>query len=438
MKYIKLIFGLLFLSNPYFGPLDYLPDFIGLLMIASSIHPLSEISPSAQSAEDCFKKAAAVSGIQLALFIPVISIINSEPSFNLLYSSAFAILRVIFLIPAFYGLFDCLSYLSDKSAIKISHLKTARASCIIFMLFHCIMSAMPEIVYLTVDEFGLYGEALFPMAKFRNGLMFLCAAIVLAAGIVWFVATTVFVCKLKKNNDLNKCISEDLSKVQYSLKKAVLRAASPATVLMTLSVLLLLTFYIDGKSMIPPYFAPIIHVITILFLRKTVTKKVSIAFSVTASVFGLLLQLGYEIFAKVSHERALFAFNEVKDKFALPFVLDCIYTAFIILSVINVGRMAFAFANEHTGQFWESQFTSHNAKAAKEKLNLLFGIKLCTVLAAVACLVNLYSYAVLYKSKSMNMISLGITLAVSVFAYLIASNIGISVKEKYSSDTPKS
>lgn len=438
MSYAKLIFGLFLFANPYFGPIDYLPDFLGLLLIAGSIKDLSDVSPSAEAAIGYFKKAAIVSAAQIAVYIPLLSMISAEPSFNLLYSSAIAILRLVFLIPAFIHLFNCFYYFAQRSASDAKRIRTLKISVLAFTVFHAIFSALPEIVYLKVYKIPADTDAgyvaYFPLSYYRTGVMVLCAFIVLVVGLIWFILSTVLIHGIKKNKAFNSAIVTDVSNAERSAKKTVLKSLSPAIFLLSAAAFTSFSYFIDGKPMIPPYLAPILHLIAIGYIRNMCAKKVTRGFSIAAIFFGLLMQLGCEMFAFASHDRALFAFNDVKTQFMLPLCLNALYTLMMILSLISICRAICALIKEHTGLFWESAFITHNAKVGNDKLKQLFFTRFLTLLASASAIFSLISYAQIYFNPTLNLISVGVSLVLGFAFSTLLSSIKNSVIEKYSTD----
>lgn len=434
MSYAKLIIGALFLSNPYFGAIDYLPDFIGLLLISSAIKPLAEISPSAEASRSFINKAAAVSFFQITLLFPFLSIISSEPSFNLLYSFSFAVLRIIFLIPAIRELFNALRYFSSKALSSIKSIGFANVSTQAFLIFHCVMSVLPETVYLAVDEYGLYSDVIFPNAQYRTGIMFLCAAIVLVVGLIWFIEALVFLSHLKKNKPFNEAICESISEIVYSVKKAVLRVVSPATLCLTVACFTSVIYYVDGKPLLPPFVTCFFQLIALGYLRSVCKKRVTRAFSVIALIFGVLLQISCELFCAISHDRALFAFQEVSDQFMLPMICNIIYTLFNILSLISVGRAVCALIEEHTGLFWENAFITHNARVGKDKLHQLFMTRLLTVLLCISAVFGSISYALLYFIPQINLIYCAVCIVLGFVGFFNFGSVKSSVTEKYTTE----
>lgn len=433
MKFIKLLFGLLFLSNPFLSYFDFLPDFIGILLIISALKPVEDISPSAESAIQSFKKAALFSGIQLVLMFPILPIISNEPSFSLLFNAVFAILRVVFLIPAFHNLFDSLSYFTDKAGQKTAKLNIYRTITGIFIITSSVLSAFPECVYLYVDEYAEFGTH-HPLAMYKTGLIVLSAAIALIFGIIWYVISAINVLAIRKNTKINEVINADIANNVVSKKKEVMKSLSPMVFALIISSFSLLTYYIDGKPLIPPIITPIFHITALHYSNKLVSKRTTKAFSVITLILSLPLSLGYELFGYSAHNTALISFKAVKDKFMLPFILDCVYTVFAIASVICVFIALYRVIQTHTGLFWEKEFITHNTEAQKSKGKQLLMCVLICILLCIVLTLNLTSYAILYKSQNFNNICSLITLASAILATYLYTEIKSSVIEKYSTD----
>ena len=438
MKYRLLIFGLLFLINPYIWVMDLIPDFIGLLLIVRAIKPASDVSPSAESAVSGFKKAAAVSIAQIGLLIPMIPIVNSDPTFNMVFSFCFNILRLIFLIPAFRDLFNCMIYFAEKHAVFGHSVSTARIRFTktvthIFVILHCFLSSFPEIVYFRIDDSG-FAENVYPLAYYRTGVIFLAGAVALVIGLIWFVIVCAQFSSLRKSAVMNEGIAKDIASAVRSERKRIMSSVTPAVTCFIISSFCMISYFIDGKAVIPPYFAPILHIATISYLRRILDKKVTRAFSIIATVLAFPLHLFYEMFASDCHDRALFAFNDVKDQFAFPYWSNMIYTGFLILSLISVGIAFYRVIDKHTGLFWENAFITHNSRAARQKLHQKQLSVFMTFFGCLCAVINTLSYSYLYKKPTYNLYASFICIGFAAAGALLYSSVKMSVREKYSTE----
>ena len=110
MNYSLIITGLFFLFNPEVNILDILPDFIGIILIMRGFRPMTSVSATAEESYRNFSRYLAVSAVKAAALIPMISVASSDPSFYMLFTLVFAVLELIFAIPAFSGVGDCFRF----------------------------------------------------------------------------------------------------------------------------------------------------------------------------------------------------------------------------------------------------------------------------------------------------------------------------------------
>ncbi len=438
MKYRLFLIGLFFLINPYIWVIDILPDFIGLLIMLKAIKPLIDISPSAEEAAKGFRKAAAVSVAQIGFLIPMISVVNNDATFNMIFSFSFNILRLIFLIPAFGHLFNAFIYFSERHAVKgrgasVKRLKTVKLICQAYVIIHCALSAFPEIVYFRMDDSG-FAEMLYPLSYFRSGAIFLTGAIALIFTVAWYVINCCQFSALRKNAELNQGISSDIANTPRSEKKRIMRSAAPAVMCYILSLFAIISYFIDGQCVIPPYVAPILHIMAISYLNKIVDKKITKAFSIVATIVAFPLHLFYAVFSTTYHERALFAFDMVEKQFSLPLWNNIIYTSFLVISLICTGVSMLRLIKQHTGLFWESAYITHNSKAAREKLLCEELSAALTVVSCLAAAFNTFAYSVLYTKPLFNLFALIFGTAVAVCGALLYSSVKSSIIEKYSTE----
>ena len=441
MKYRLFLFGLFFLINPYFWVIDILPDFIGLLIMAKAIKSLTEISPSMEAASVGFKRVAALSIAQLGLIIPMITMVNSDPTFNMVFSFCFNILRIIILIPALHELFNGFIYFAQRhaekeDAVSVAKLKITRTLMQIYVIVHCFLSSFPEVVYFKVNDSGLTDnlEEIYPLMPYRLGIMVLCAGIVAIISVIWYLYACVFFSCLRKKTVLNRGITSDISSYIRTEKKRIMSSLKPALTCFKLACFCAVCYYIDGKALIPPYFAPILHIAVISSLNKILDKKITRAFSIVAVVISPPLQLFSEFFASQYHEMASFAFSEIKSKFMFPYYINMAYTLFLVFSTICVGIALYRAIRQHTGLFWESPYVTHNRKTANEKLRQGRISILLTAAFSILALFNLCSYRNMYDKPILNTVALAVGIALSVCVSLFYTTVRNSVLEKYSTE----
>lgn len=442
MKLSLLIIGSLFLLTPELSFLDVLPDFIGLLLIAKALSPLSEISPSAESATQKFRKAALVSVVQFAFLLPMISVTVSDGAMQLLFVAVFHLLRLIFVLPAFHDLFASLRYLFDKHGSTSRLLPAVSVFVPIALLTHSALTLLPQLVYLKVEEFGVR----YPLTADagRNGmttyqtlLRFSLIASAILLGI-WLISMTAYYVSIARNKDFRSYLLRAIAASPRSLSKTVLSTVRPSLSLLTTAAFCSVVLTLDGLPLIPPALAPFLQFIALGRLSKILTKgKGGRVFPLLGGIAGLLLHLGLYMFCEVNHETALIDFATAERYFRLPMTLDVIYSVLSIFTALCLYRKLRALIHEHSGAFWEGAYLTHNSLVGKEKARQLFSLLVVTVLSILHSLTSTISYYYLYSHPTYRLINSLFGLIVAIASCALYHRILLSVQEKYSDNSAK-
>ncbi len=188
------IFALVMLFNPNINLYDFLPDFIGYIILAKIFERAADSAPYFEEARSAFMKLAYI-GIAK---IPAIVIVTATRMGNVqdhdivaLMTLVFATLEIIFLIPAIKNTFDALSYLGQRtdaeSLIKSGTLTSTdalRPLTFVFLIFKSAIYALPEMLRITRSvEIGsteaiMYGSRYYPWAVLASLLIgFTCGGI---------------------------------------------------------------------------------------------------------------------------------------------------------------------------------------------------------------------------------------------------------------------
>ena len=107
MKLFWIGAGMLFLANPVVGVYDYLPDFIGCLLIMYAIRDGAYIVEKLESARRWFMYAALLGVVRTLVSF---ADIESQHTLPLTLAFIFAIVEMIVYIPAFAELFKGFDY----------------------------------------------------------------------------------------------------------------------------------------------------------------------------------------------------------------------------------------------------------------------------------------------------------------------------------------
>lgn len=437
MKYSLLIAGLVFLFNPEYSFFDILPDFIGLLMIARAIEPLTDISPSAENAAKCFKKAALASGIQCAFLLPMMSITAIDNACHLVFTFAGLLARMLFLLPAFKDFFASLRYFSDKHAVKTKVVDLASTFTSLFVFSHTLLTVLPQCVYLQVQEFGIR----YPLTADRTShgmttyqeLTHFSIILTFVLGTIWLVALSSCLLSLKRNKALNHGIAADIAVVPHSVTKTVLRSAKPAIYLLIFAAFATVACTVDGLPLLPPLLAPILYLLAIRRMERILTPKRRIPLTlIFAASAGIALHLALYEFCSIHHETALYNFAQVKTAFLLPLATEILYCILMIASQLCLRSRIRRLIVEHTGIYWENAYISHNARIGKEKQRQLFFLDFSTVLFCLLLISNSVSYYYLYLTPTYRLINTGFGVFVASLGASLYASILSSIQDKYS------
>lgn len=113
---VMLIWGFVFLFNPEIAVVDILPDFIGYALICAGLTNLSDIYYQFADAKKAFSKGILISVAKLVSFIVLIGLFSysERPVGMLLFTFVFAVLELIYIIPAYRSLFEGFLYAAQR------------------------------------------------------------------------------------------------------------------------------------------------------------------------------------------------------------------------------------------------------------------------------------------------------------------------------------
>jgi len=166
----KLCFGymiasLFFLFNPDINVIDILPDIFGYILMSLGLSRFALMNEHIAEAYSKFKKMILVSAGKLASVIFIFGMTDSanRPSAFLLFSFSFAVIELIFLIPAYNELFAGLRTLADRhNGSVIYHRSKKSGHCysekmhifsVAFVILKSFSSTWPEFISLVTSEY---------------------------------------------------------------------------------------------------------------------------------------------------------------------------------------------------------------------------------------------------------------------------------------------
>ena len=263
ITFFSVFLGFLFFLNPTFAAIDFLPDFIGCLLIWWGLSKVAVIRSDAGEIRSRFLKMALIDACKNLALLMVLGMgsMADKPTVLLILAFAATVLELIFLLPAVRGLFKLFYdigrgfgceelYLSEPGILSRTERMGRVFVC--FLFFREIVCLLPEFAALTtaVDSFSysrwsrLYGY----IALFRSAAFVLVAM----AGILCFLFLLWYYLHFRRAKEMQRGLAEQY--VSYRACRpgfAVERRHAVAFVFLGAGVVMLSDFYLDFQNIFP-------------------------------------------------------------------------------------------------------------------------------------------------------------------------------------------
>ena len=277
---MKLFFigaGIFFIANPVVGVYDYLPDFIGCLLIMFGIRDASYMIEKLESSRRWFMYASWLSLVRFALSF---ADVESQHTLPLTLAFIFAVLEVIVYIPAFCDLFSGFDYAAmrhggsgvlsmgkrmgfynDESGRRqygeIQDDTTGRIARFsqVFICIRALVSLLPELPALELADSENLGDVSgFQFSSIRTLIVLVSVVIVLIPAVIMVVKYLRFLSRIKKTGDFVPMINAEVHRRFGDLTE--LHTCNRMKILglvVGMSVLLYMGFYDYQINVVPRY-----------------------------------------------------------------------------------------------------------------------------------------------------------------------------------------
>ena len=406
----KIRFGLfitsaLFLCNPLMATIDILPDFIGYLIICSSLSGLCEINEHFVEAQRSFYKLLYVSIARFALStFMILKNFSPTETFTLLYLFVFSILNIIFALPALLSLKKGLQYLPmyERSKVidapllkksKISKNEFVYGATVVFLIIHSFLTTLPEFFSLgKYDEYGnINYEALANHGEYRMISFFT----LLLAGFVWLAVICVYFGKICKDKQFvnalekmyhDKVFSDENSIFQRDIKKGL--------GLMLFVFVFSFDIFIDNLNIFPNFISAIFMFFAISCLKDYIkgakSKKICCLLACMSALVKWIVENTF--IDKFSYTQIEY-YEEAKELYTVLSVanfLDSIMHLLVIFTAISVLK---EIIKNHTGFSIRKGEEYYNDPKIKElHKGLLKKLKPVYVFAVVRTVTSVFYY----------------------------------------------
>ncbi len=438
--------ALVFLFNPNINIIDFLPDFIGYILLCMALVKLADLNDTLSEALSSFKKLILIDAAKVLAIMWTfgMSVVSERNSSLLLWAFVFSVLELIFVIPAFLKLFKGLSeigYLYENNSIiasKRAYSKNKtdkmRTLTVIFIGFKSLMSLLPELLNLSSPEY-YDGNTTQNLYQFVGTIRLLAFVPTFIFGIVWICRVISYFTKISKDelliSGLNKAYAENVLPRNGIF---IIRNVTTALLILVVSCVLCFDIRFENINAVPDFIsAALLIFFFIVISKKTNVKKVvgiilgGIYFIVSAlaSFFEFKFFNDFYYSAVYRSQEALNAYRIMVIASIASVVAFAAVFVFVILALKKV-------IDEHCGHIsisGESAMGAQLDKSIKQELNK--NVVLCAVALAVYVITNI-CYVIFAKDYGFMFIIDVVGAVAFIGAFLKAYfDVSAAVRSKY-------
>ena len=303
IRFGLVLVGLCFFCNPSFAVIDFLPDFIGCLLICLGLSRVSLIQNAMKETRVAFLKVALVDILKSVTLLIVFGAgsPNEQATALLLTGFSASVLELMFLIPAVLGLFNGLSdfaisydcvllYGNSKGGLSYTDRMSKRT--IIFLIVREVVCLLPEFTALTQSS---YQESvlnhIYEYIGVMRGFSFVIVAV---AGIYWLVCLIRYFRRLFGEKEV-LMRAGDAYRTYYDAHPGIAVEARHrwSFILMFFGSLMLIDFYLDFKNILPDGIAGLLLLVAVLI--PSVDKKLRAIAAAAVGAYTVVSTLSSKI-----------------------------------------------------------------------------------------------------------------------------------------------
>ncbi len=308
MGFGLIIAGFVFLVNPSFNVIDVLPDFIGFFLIFRGLTRLAQIDPDLDDSRTVFSHLALIDVSKYLAFyllvmgkggnmigpdgLPVDALSQraSNETFILVITFVYAVIEVIFFIPAVNKLFSGVDGVSRKTSAGFPEKSSVTRGVIIaFFTVRCALSVVCELPALFLSSH--YGEVTLNRIgpeNLRPYLYVTSAVAVIAFGAVFLYYTVRFFRGLSRNQTLISALKD--ASVRFREENPDVRLGNR---MRTIAILFMTSAFLSiwitnaGMTLIPGVFCAGFLILTAIMMKESFSGKAGFpAVVISAALYG--------------------------------------------------------------------------------------------------------------------------------------------------------
>ncbi len=415
MGFGLIIAGLVFLVNPCYNVIDVLPDFVGFFLIFRGLSRMAPLDSDLDDSRTVFSHLALIDLSKYLVFyllvmgrggsavgpdgmpLDALSQRASNETFILVITFVYAIIEVIFFIPAVNKLFSGIDGVSRKlSAGFPEKASVTRGVIIAFFAVRSAVAVVCELPALFLSSH--YGEVAVNRIgpeNLRPYLYVINTVIVIAFGAVYLYYAVRFFGGLRRNEKLTKSLKEASDRFgrENPDVRLGLRMRSAAILFMTSSFL---SIWItnSGMTIIPGVFCAAAVIVTAIMLRDGFSgKRGFLTVVIPAALYGAVSIASFILESRFFRDYTRFEVLRLKGagRAYLPMVITE-ETGFILLafSMIMLSAAFYKKVRSHVSKAGADEFVTEKVtfRVDKYRQELDAALKRRVKLARICCAVH--------------------------------------------------
>ncbi len=279
----------LFFANPCVAIIDFLPDAFGYLLLWAALYYVADLHPYLAEARSGFLRMAMIDAFKVAslFFLVTVASRDEQPTMQLLFTFVFAVLDLIYALPAwrnfFDGLFGVISQDGDLRRYDLisrgrggrirrtrSLPEVLRGGTTAFILWRAALTTLPEMTALSAFEHsGNVTNFDRDIYEFRGLFVFLSFCLLALIGLIWLIRMLRLTHRLYGDAEMIRCLTDRYS-IDVLIDEGLFtrRYSKLALLICTLGALFSVDFYIEELNVIPDLVSVLLFVFAVLALRR--------------------------------------------------------------------------------------------------------------------------------------------------------------------------
>jgi len=403
-----------FIFNPDIAIIDFLPDFIGYIMMLIPLRKLRDVNDRFDDAKKQIWIALLINAAKYgALFLSFGAIGSKEggsASSLMMFSLVFAILDIIFVTYAFRTFFDAMQKAGeryDNTAVTGNRQKKKKGALVpdkrnrtdrikrstcIFIVAKALCYALPEFSTNTAHTID---DTIFDWSKFTALFRVFGVMVSIVFGIIWLCRAVAYFARVFGDRAFISAMDEDYRARAQSFKtKFILRNTYLLVSAFSVALFLCMDVYVYEKSIniLSDVIAAAVMLIAFLLAyslfreNKRLRVLLPVTFSLWLAVSFVLDVLRYSFFSKYT----MYVYERNPDAYSLYTVLEAVSVADAVLFCVAVLAVC-EVINYINNEYAVSKLSLENESILRMKDNerreyrrsYVTPVKICAVISAI-------------------------------------------------------